>query len=170
MKRILGFMVLLVLLLVSPGLATEEQPESGILVKNISGRHSNLLIKNLSAYDAVLVITPVNKPGKTLLAVYVRGNEELKVPNITSGSYSCWFTHGSAWDPETNRFAENAYYARLTKTMRFLRTQRRYTKYTVQLGPIENLGPPEPAKAIDLEQYGMAWVEEPDFPTWEDKD
>jgi hypothetical protein len=146
--------------------AEPERPESGVLIKKQTGQKGKLRIKNKSNLDAVLVLTLADKPQGALLAVYVRGGEMYMTTGIKAGSYRCYFTHGEDWDEDSKRFTKNAYYLCFKDPMKFTGRRRTYHVWTVTLGPVENLGPPEFVRHLNLDTYGMKNVEESEFPTW----
>ena len=170
MKKAVALGALVVLMMaVGAGLAVEEQLESRILVKKMVGRRGTLLAKNGSGLDVVYILTRATDIEKVLLAVYVKTGAEFKVTSFPSGNYKCFFTHGVDWNPETKRFGHRAYYLSWLETLKFKMGKKTKYRWTISFGPIETLGPPIVAEARDVEQYGMEWVEETEFPRWEDE-
>ena len=148
--------------------AEPERPRSGVLIKNekLVGQRGKLRTKNKSKLDAVFVLTLPDEPQEALLAVYVRGGKTYMTTGIKAGSYRCYFTHGEDWDGDSKRFTNTAYHLCFKDVMEFKQTRKKYTVWTVTLGPVENLGPPELLRYLDLDSYGMQNVEESEFPTW----
>lgn len=143
------------------------RPYTGILTTKRTGGTGRLRIINESNLDAVVVLTFPDKPQEVRRAVYVRAGEEFTTRGIKGGLYRCYFTHGEDWDRNSKTFTRNTYYFRFTDPLKVPgRHEKEYVVWTVTLGPVEVLGPPEFVRHLNLDTYGMQNVEESEFPTW----
>jgi hypothetical protein len=107
-----------------------SRPHSGTtLYSGIRGGQGSLTVKNtLSQDSAVVVVLGRSKA----FGVYVRAHARTTVGNVKPGTYTVYFTSGSAFSVCTGRFTEDASYWRVKKQLTFVAPPN-YDVWTVTL-------------------------------------
>ena len=111
-----------------------------LLVNKVKGGMGRLTIKNGDDRDAVVVLAKSSKPGKALLAVYLRANKSRTIRGIKDGTYAVYFSLGKGWDTYSKAFTRSQEHNRFEDTIRFTtkRTSTRitYKVWTISLRPV----------------------------------
>jgi hypothetical protein len=118
----------------SPPTATPPppfRPPTGILEDHSSGGQGELLIKNGTDADALVILTGLDD--KAVKSVYIRNAESFNMTGIPDGTYRLYYSKGEAFNQETNRFTQNATYQRLDATIGFTTSATQYTTWEVTL-------------------------------------
>jgi hypothetical protein len=107
-----------------------SRPHSGTtLYSGIRGGQGSLTVKNtLSQDSAVVVVLGRSKA----FGVYVRAHARTTVGNVKPGTYTVYFTSGSAFSVCTGRFTRDASYWRVKKQLTFVAPPN-YDVWTVTL-------------------------------------
>lgn len=115
--------------------------------ENIGGR-GVLTIENKGAIDQVVILS---QGGATLLAGYVRGNENLTIERVPDGEFEAFFTAGADWDG--SRFNSAGITKRFDDPISFTTTATTYSIWTLTLGAswVDSLdgGTSAPASPVD---------------------
>jgi hypothetical protein len=106
-----------------------------LLVNKVKGGMGRLTIKNGDDRDAVVVLAKSSKPGKALLAVYLRANKSRTITGIKDGTYAVYFSLGKGWDTYSNAFTRSQEHNRFEDTIRFT-TKRTSTRITYKVWSI----------------------------------
>ena len=118
----------------SPPTATPTppfRPPTGMLEDHSSGGQGELLIKNGTDADALVILTGLDD--KALKSAYIRNAESFNMTGIPDGTYRLYYSKGEAFNKETNRFTKNATYQRLDATIGFTTSATQYTTWEVTL-------------------------------------
>ena len=93
------------------------RPSNGKLIRagNGDGR-GELTIDNGGSADAVVTLS---KGRKAAVSVYVRKNKKHTVKGVPDGTYTVFFTGGSAWDDTARGFGRNCAFQRFEDPLRF---------------------------------------------------
>lgn len=109
---------------------------TGAFIKSL-GRTGlgELTIENGQAHDAVAVLT--NMALTPQVSVYVRADDSYTIIGIADGVYRLFFSQGSDWDSQANRFTRDPTYFRFEEPFKFTTTgilgSRQYTTWRVTL-------------------------------------
>ena len=118
----------------SPPTATPPppfRPPTGMLEDHSSGGQGELLIKNGTDADALVILTGLDD--KAVKSAYIRNAESFNMTGIPDGTYLLYYSKGEAFNKETNRFTKNATYQRLDTTIGFTTSATQYTTWEVTL-------------------------------------
>ncbi|MGC9334667.1 MAG: hypothetical protein ACP5JJ_10995 [Anaerolineae bacterium] len=118
----------------SPPTATPPppfRPPTGMLEDHTPGGQGELLIKNGTDADALVILTGLND--KPVKSAYIRNTQSFNMTGIVAGTYRLYYSKGEAFDRETNRFTKNATYQRLDATLEFTASATQYTTWEVTL-------------------------------------
>ena len=118
----------------SPPTATPPppfRPPTGMLADHSPGGQGELLVKNGTDADALVILTGLDE--KALKSAYIRNAESFNMTGIPDGTYRLYYSKGEAFNKETNRFTRNATYQRLDATVEFTTSATQYTTWEVTL-------------------------------------
>jgi hypothetical protein len=107
------------------------RPPTGMLEDHSPGGQGQLLIKNGTDADALVVLTGLDD--KAVKSAYIRNAESFSMTGIPDGTYRLYYSKGEAFSQETNRFTRNATYQRLDSTIEFTTSATQYTAWEVTL-------------------------------------
>jgi hypothetical protein len=107
------------------------RPATGILEDRSAGGQGQLLVKNGTDADALVVLAGLDDVA--VITGYIRNAESLNITGIPDGVYRLYFSKGEGFSKETHRFTRNATYQRLDATLEFTTTTTQYTGYEVTL-------------------------------------
>jgi hypothetical protein len=107
------------------------RPDTGILVDNSPGGMGELLVKNGTDADALVILAGMDE--QAVKTVYIRSAESYNITGIQDGEYLIFYSKGEAFSQETYRFTQNATYQRMDTTVPFTTTSPQYTTYEVTL-------------------------------------
>jgi hypothetical protein len=113
----------------------DARPSNGKLIRagNGDGR-GELTIDNGGSADAVVTLS---KGRKAAVSVYVRKNKKHTVKGVPDGTYSVFFTGGTAWDDTARGFGRNCAFQRFEDPMPFrtirTATQIRFSRWSISL-------------------------------------
>jgi hypothetical protein len=107
------------------------RPPTGFLENNSRGGKGELLIKNGTDADALVVLTKLDD--KAVKSAYIRNGKSFKMTGIRDGTYRLYYSKGESFNKKTKRFTENATYQRLDATIKFKTTAKKYTTWEVTL-------------------------------------
>ena len=107
------------------------RPPTGMLEDHSSGGQGELLIKNGTDADALVILTGLDD--KAVKSAYIRNAESFNMTGIPDGTYRLYYSKGEAFNEETNRFTQNATYQRLDTTIEFTTSATQYTAWEVTL-------------------------------------
>ncbi len=93
------------------------RPPTGLLSKAPSNGRGELLIKNGTDKDGVVILVDMNDT--PLQAAYIRAADSFRMTQIGEGSYRLYFSKGEAWDAASKRFTVNVSRQRFADTLRF---------------------------------------------------
>jgi hypothetical protein len=118
-----------------PGQKGDARPSNGTLIRHPSGAgRGELTIDNGGSNDAVVTLSKGRKPA---LAVYVRKGKKHTVNGVPDGTYTVFFTGGSAWDDTAGGFGRNCAFQRFEDPMPFrtirTATQIRFSRWSITL-------------------------------------
>jgi hypothetical protein len=113
----------------------DARPSNGKLIRHPSGDgRGELTINNGGSNDAVVTLSKGRKPA---LAVYVRKGKKHTVSGVPDGTYTVFFTGGSAWDDTARGFGRNCAFQRFEDPMEFrtirTATQIRFSRWSISL-------------------------------------
>jgi hypothetical protein len=107
------------------------QPLSGTLGAGGWGI-GELRVTNLGDQDAVVVLEFMDQDRRGFWT-YARAGERVIRTDIPDGQYQVYFTTGSDWDPELNRFRESDSYQMMERTLTFSSSASRYSIWELDL-------------------------------------
>lgn len=107
------------------------RPPTGILEDHAPGGQGELLIKNGTDADALVILTGLDD--RAVKSAYIRNAQSFNMTGIPAGTYRLYYSKGEAFDRETNRFTKNATYQRLDATLEFTASATQYTTWEVTL-------------------------------------
>jgi hypothetical protein len=107
------------------------RPPTGMLEDRAPGGQGELLIKNGTDADALVILAGLDD--KAVKSAYIRNGESFNMTSIQDGTYRLYYSKGEAFNPETNRFTQNATYQRLDSTLQFTTSATQYTAWEVTL-------------------------------------
>jgi hypothetical protein len=118
----------------SPPTATPPppfRPPTGMLEDHRPGGTGELLIKNGTDADALVILTGLDD--KAVKSAYIRNSESFNMTGVPDGTYRLYYSKGEAFNKETKRFTKNATYQRLDATLEFTSSAMQYTTWEVTL-------------------------------------
>jgi hypothetical protein len=118
----------------SPPTATSPppyRPPTGMLEDHAPGGAGEMLIKNGTDADALVVLARLND--NPVKSAYIRNGQSFNMTGIPDGTYRLYYSKGQAFNKETNRFTKDATYQRLDATMDFTTSGNQYTTWEVTL-------------------------------------
>ena len=118
----------------SPPTATPPppfRPPTGMLEDHSPGGQGELLIKNGTDADALVILTGLDD--KAVKSAYIRNAESFNMTSIPDGTFRLYYSKGEAFNIETNRFTRNATYQRLDAAIEFTSSATQYTTWEVTL-------------------------------------
>ena len=107
------------------------RPGTGMLVDNAPGGAGELLIKNGTDSDALVILT--NMDEAAVKTAYIRAGESFNMTGIVDGTYLLFYSKGEDFSAETYRFTRNASYQKMDTTIPFETTSTQYTAWEVTL-------------------------------------
>ncbi len=107
------------------------RPPTGMLEDRSPGGQGELLIKNGTDADALVILTGLDD--QAVKSAYIRNAESFNMTGIQDGTYRLYYSKGEAFNKEANRFAKNATYQRLDATVEFTTSATQYTAWEVTL-------------------------------------
>jgi hypothetical protein len=109
----------------------DARPSNGTLIRHPSGDgRGELTIDNGGSNDAVVTLSKGRKPA---LAVYVRKGKKHTLNGVPDGTYTVFFTGGSAWDDTARGFGRNCAFQRFEDPLPFRTTQTQLTTWKITL-------------------------------------
>jgi hypothetical protein len=113
----------------------DARPSNGTLIRHPSGDgRGELTIDNGGSNDAVVTLSKGRKPA---LAVYVRKGKKHTLNGVPDGTYTVFFTGGSAWDDTARGFGRSCAFQRFEDPMEFrtirTATQIRFSRWSISL-------------------------------------
>ncbi len=116
--------------------ATSRPANGTILYSKIRGGPGMLTIKNGPSQDGVVTLMLGRSKA---FSVYVRARSNATVRNIKDGTYTVYFTTGSAFSFSVSkgRFTRGAAYRRFDNRLRFVSSPQYYTIWTITLYPVK---------------------------------
>lgn len=120
----------------APPTATPEplpafRPPTGLLASGQGGGSGELLVKNGTEADALVIVTSL--ADQPVMSAYIRAAESFNMTGIPDGTYRLYFSKGEGWDSDANRFIRNVSYQRFESVLEFVTTATQYTGYEVTL-------------------------------------
>jgi hypothetical protein len=107
------------------------RPPTGLLEDQAPGGRGELLVKNGTDADALVILTRLNdQPAKS---AYIRNGQSFNITSIPDGTYRLYYSKGEGFNRATNRFTRNATYQRLDATIEFTSSATQYTTWEVTL-------------------------------------
>ncbi len=120
---------------VQPALPTAPppatRPATGLVVDNVGGGMGELLIKNGTDADALVIVATADS--RPLMSAYIRAAESYNLAGIPDGTYWLYFCKGEAWDAAAKKFTRNETCQRFEDPLGFQTTATQYTGYEVTL-------------------------------------
>ena len=107
------------------------RPPTGMLADKAPGGLGELLIKNGTDSDALVILTGMDE--QAVKTAFIRAAESLNMTGIHDGTYLLFYSKGDAFSAETYRFTQNATYQRMDTTIPFETTATQYTIWEVTL-------------------------------------
>ena len=107
------------------------RPPTGMLEDFSPGGQGELLIKNGTDADALVILTGLD--GRAVKSAYIWTAESFNMTGIPDGTYRLYYSKGEAFNQATNRFTQNATYQRLDATIEFTTSATQYTAWEVTL-------------------------------------
>jgi hypothetical protein len=107
------------------------RPPTGMLVDKAPGGMGELLIKNGTDSDALVILTGLDE--QAVKTAYIHAAESFNMTGIHDGTYLLFFSKGDAFSEETYRFTQNATYQRMDTTIPFETTASQYTVWELTL-------------------------------------
>ena len=107
------------------------RPGTGMLADNAPGGAGELLIKNGTDSDALVILTGMDEVA--VKTAYIRAAESFNMTGIADGTYLLFYSKGDYFSAETYRFTQNASYQRMDTTIPFETTSTQYTTWEVTL-------------------------------------
>jgi hypothetical protein len=113
----------------------DARPSNGKLIRTGNGDgRGELTINNGGSADAVVTLSKGRKPA---VSVYVRKNKKHTVKGVPDGTYTVFFTGGTAWDDTARAFGRNCAFQRFEDSMTFrtirTATQIRWSRWSITL-------------------------------------
>ena len=107
------------------------RPPTGMLEDYAPGGKGQLLIKNGTDADALVILTGLDD--QAVKSAYIRDAESFSMTGIQDGTYRLYYSKGQTFNQETKRFTLKATYQRLDATIDFTTTATQYTTWEVTL-------------------------------------
>jgi len=107
------------------------RPPTGMLEDRSSGGQGELLVKNGTDADALVVLAGLDD--QAVMTAYIRSAESFNMTGIPDGVYRLYFSKGEGLSEATLRFTRNATYRRLDATLEFTTSASQYTGWEVTL-------------------------------------
>lgn len=96
---------------------TPPRPGTGLLSKAPSYGQGELLIRNGTDSDGVVILVDLNDT--PLQAAYIRAADSFRMTQIEIGTYRLYFSKGEAWDAARKQFTVNVNRQRFADTLNF---------------------------------------------------
>lgn len=120
---------------VQPALPTAPppatRPATGLVVNNAGGGMGELLVKNGTDSDALVIVA--TSDSRPLMSAYIRAAESYNLAGIPDGAYWLYFCKGEGWDAAAKKFTRNETCQRFEDPLGFQTTATQYTGYEVTL-------------------------------------
>jgi hypothetical protein len=111
------------------------RPATGVLEDQAPGGMGELLIKNGTDGDALVILTGTDE--QAVKTGYVRASESLNMTGIHDGEYLLYYSKGEAFSEATYRFTQDVTYQRMDVTIPFETTTTQYTIWELTLYGVE---------------------------------
>lgn len=109
--------------------ALATQRETGLVNSNLQDGQGELLVKNGTEADGLVVLTTLDQ--KPAVAAYIRVGDSYRLTDIPDGKYLLFFSQGLVWDETSERFMKDATYQRFTDVFHFSSTGYRIWEVTL---------------------------------------
>jgi hypothetical protein len=123
------------------------QRETGLVNANLLDGQGELLVKNGTEADGLVVLTTLDQ--EPVAAAYIREGDSYRLTGIPDGQYLLFFSQGQVWDEASGRFIKDATYQRFTDVFNF--SSIGYRIWEVALYPV--VGGNAASQSVDPEEF-----------------
>ncbi|MEW2352994.1 hypothetical protein [Spirillospora sp. NPDC029432] len=112
-----------------------SRPSNGALIRSGGGGNGRLTVDNSGGSDDALVT--LSKGGKPKMSVYVRHGKKHTVNGVPDGTYTVFFTGGTAWDGAAKAFGRECAFQKFEDPLKYTTTTTathiRYSTWRITL-------------------------------------
>lgn len=118
-----------------------ERPANGtVLTNQIGGGRNELRLTNNLDEDYVVILARPGEGEPALLSVYVHSGASHTVSGLRDGTYTAYYTYGTAWCTHNKAFTQDAGYGRYDDDAIFTSSPTTYTWVALEFGITEGPG------------------------------